>query len=148
VIVTAGIVMKKTSDDRFRILEHEADVGFEAYGWDQEELFANAAYALFSLITDPETVRTGVTKHITINNGEELLVVFLNELLYLWDTKRFIPGHFSIAVKEGRLEAEIAGETLDPDRHPVHKEVKAVTYHKFTIQKEGERLKATIFLDI
>jgi SHS2 domain-containing protein len=51
-------------------------------------------------------------------------------------------------VEGGRLEADIAGETFDPGKHPVYKEVKAVTYHKFTIQHEGDLLKATVFLDI
>ena len=75
-------------------------------------------------------------------------MVFLNELLYLWDTEKFIPRTFSVVMEGGRLEADITGETFDPDKHSVYKEVKAVTYHKFTIQQEGDLLKATVFLDI
>jgi SHS2 domain-containing protein len=37
---------------------------------------------------------------------------------------------------------------LDAGRHAIYKEVKAVTYHKFSIQQEGCHLKATVFLDI
>jgi len=132
----------------FRLLDHEADIGLEIYGRDQAELFRHAGAALFSLITDPDTVEARFTRHITINNGEELLVVFLNELLYLWDTEKFFPRIFSVMVEGGRLDADLTGETFDPGKHSVYKEVKAVTYHKFTIQQESDLLKATVFLDI
>ncbi len=36
----------------FRILEHPADVGFEAFGSTREETFANAARALIHLSVD------------------------------------------------------------------------------------------------
>ena len=142
------VAMVNSRKKRFRLLEHEADMGLEIYGRDQAELFRNAGAALFSLITDPDTIKARFTRHITINDDEELLVVFLNELLYLWDTEKFIPRIFSVVVEGGRLEADITGEIFDPGKHSVYKEVKAVTYHKFTIQQEGDLLKATIFLDI
>jgi len=140
--------MSNSQSPRFSILEHEADMGIEVYGQDRAELFRNAAYALFSLITDLETVGAGMTRHIAIHNGEELLVVFLNELLYLWDAEQFIPGNLSVVVEGGSLYADVTGEVFDPGKHSVYKEVKAVTYHKFTIKHDGDRLKATIFLDI
>lgn len=132
----------------FRLLDHEADIGLEVCGRGHAELFSHAGAALFSLITDPDTIEARFTRHITINSGEEQLVVFLNELLYLWDTEKFIPRTFSVVMEGGRLEADISGETFDPGKHSVYKEVKAVTYHKFTIQHEGDLLKATVFLDI
>ena len=140
--------MLKSEGARFRILEHEADIGLESYGKDQPELFKNTAYALFSLITDLEMVQERISRHLTINNGDELLVVFLNELLYLWDTEKFIPCTCSVWLDGEKLEADITGETFDAGRHSIYKEVKAVTYHKFTIQQEGYHLKATVFLDI
>jgi SHS2 domain-containing protein len=140
--------MLSSREIRFTILEHEADIGLEVYGRDQAELFSHAGAALFSLITDPDTVEARFIRHITINCDEEQLVIFLNELLYLWDTEKFIPRTFSVLVEKGRLEADITGETFDPGRHSVYKEVKAVTYHKFTMKQEGDLLKATVFLDI
>ena len=142
------VAMVNSRKIHFRLLDHEADIGLEIYGRDQAELFRHAGAALFSLITDPDTVEARFTRHITINNGEELLVVFLNELLYLWDTEKFFPRIFSVMVEGGRLDADLTGETFDPGKHSVYKEVKAVTYHKFTIQQESDLLKATVFLDI
>jgi SHS2 domain-containing protein len=140
--------MVKSEGARFRILEHEADIGLESYGKDQAELFKNTAYALFSLITDLEIVQERISRHLTINNGDELLVVFLNELLYLWDTEKFIPCTCSVWQDGGKLEADMTGETFVAGRHSIYKEVKAVTYHKFSIQQERYYLKATVFLDI
>ena len=140
--------MDKFYSPGYTILEHEADVGIESYGRDLAELFTNTARALFSLITDLVTVESTETRSVTIDNGDELLVAFLNELLYLWDTERFIPGTYSLMVEGGKLEAEMTGEILDPDKHHVHKEVKAATYHKFSIRHKGDRLEATIYLDI
>lgn len=140
--------MAKPHEKCFTILEHEADIGIESYGKDQAELFVNTAHALFSLITNTGAVGAGVKRHITVTNGEELLVVFLNELLYLWDTEHFIPGDISLIVEGGRVDAEVAGEIFDPIKHSVFKEVKAVTYHKFSVRHEGGQLQATIFLDV
>jgi SHS2 domain-containing protein len=140
--------MVNTQKIRFTVIEHEADMGLEIYGRNLAELFMHAGAALFSLITDPETIEARFTRQITIDIEEESLVVFLNELLYLWDTERFIPGTFSVLEKTGRFDIVMTGETFDPGKHHVYKEVKAVTYHKFAIQQEGDAIKATIFLDI
>jgi SHS2 domain-containing protein len=111
--------MLKSEGAQFKILEHEADIGLESYGKDQAELFKNAAYALFSLITDLEMVQTRISRHITINNGDELLVVFLNELLYLWDTEKFIPCTCSVWLDGEELEADARGAAtaIPPCQH-------------------------------
>lgn len=140
--------MMSTQEIRFTVIEHEADMGLEIYGRNLAELFMHAGAALFSLITDPETIAARFTRQITMENEEGALVVFLNELLYLWDTERFIPGTFSVLEKAGRFNIVMTGEAFDPGKHPVYKEIKAVTYHKFAIKQENNLLKATIFLDI
>jgi SHS2 domain-containing protein len=137
-----------TQEIRFTVIAHEADMGLEIYGRDLAELFMHAGAALFSLITDPETIEAQFTRQITMETEEGALVVFLNELLYLWDTERFLPGTFSVLEEAGRFNIVMTGEAFDPDKHPVYKEIKAVTYHKFAIQQENNLLKAIIFLDI
>jgi SHS2 domain-containing protein len=140
--------MMSTQEIRFTVIEHEADMGLEIYGKNLAELFMHAGAALFSLITDPETIEARFTRKITMDNEEGALVVFLNELLYLWDTERFLPCTFTVLEKAGRFDIVMSGEAFDPGKHPVYKEIKAVTYHKFAIQQENNLLKATIFLDI
>jgi SHS2 domain-containing protein len=142
------IQMIRMLENRYTIIEHEADIGLEIYGKNLSELFIHGGEALFSLITDPDTIEARCTRKITMNNEEESLVVFLNELLYLWDAEKFLPCSLSVSEETGRLEFILAGELFDPGRHPVKKEIKAATYHKFAIQQQGNLLKATIFLDI
>ncbi|OPY76587.1 MAG: hypothetical protein A4E63_00033 [Syntrophorhabdus sp. PtaU1.Bin050] len=137
-----------SSEKPYRILDHEADIGFEVYGKDEADLFVNAAMTLFSLITDLDQVETKLKREVTVSDGEVLLVVFLNELLYVWDVERFIPKKLSVLVKNGILHADLEGEILDPQRHSVKKEIKAVTYHKFAVQEEQGMLKGRVYLDI
>ena len=149
-IMVSGDQAKTISalENRYKIIGHEADIGLEIYGRNLSEIFIHGGNALFSLITDPDTIEARCTRKITMNKEEEALVVFLNDLLYLWDTEKFLPCSFSVSEERERLEFILAGEFFDPGRHPVKKEIKAATYHKFAIQQQGNLLKATIFLDI
>ncbi len=134
--------------ERYRIIDHEADTGFEAYGRTMEELFQNGVSALFSLITDAEAVRPLVEKRIEAGGNGELFVNFLNDILYLWDTTRFIPNAVSVRIKGRNAEGLLKGEFFDPARHAIRQEVKAVTYHKFRIVEEQGALKATVIVDV
>ncbi len=131
----------------FRNIDHGADFGFEVYGRTEEELFQNGATALFSLITDPGCVETVIEKEVILDDGREALVVFLNELLYLWDVERFLPGSVTIVQTKGSKKAIVKGEFYDENRHIVRAEIKAVTYHMFTLNKEGGFLRATFVVD-
>ncbi|MDD5008013.1 MAG: archease [Syntrophorhabdaceae bacterium] len=134
--------------ERYRILDHEADAGFEVYGGTMEELFQNGVYALFSLITDIEVVQPLIEKRITVNGNGELFINLLNDSLYMWDTEGFIPKTLSIHVGREHAEGVARGEIFDPVRHLIKQEVKAVTYHKFRIVEEKGMLKATVIVDL
>ena len=73
--------------ERFRILEHPADIGFEAFGSTREEVFANAARALFHLMVDLDYIgpRDGILMEVEGSDPASLLVNWLSELLYLND---------------------------------------------------------------
>jgi SHS2 domain-containing protein len=134
--------------ERYRILDHEADTGFEVYGGTMEELFRNGVYALFSLITDIEAVQPLVEKRIKVSGNGELFINFLNDTLYLWDTTRFIPNTVSVHIDDQNAEGLFRGEFFNPARHTIRQEVKAVTYHKFRIIEEKGVLKATVIVDV
>ncbi len=132
----------------YKIIDHEADAGFEVYGQTEEELFQNAAHALFSLITDLRAVDAGIERNIEIPDSGESLVVFLNELLYLWDVEKFIPKSITMSRDDAGIKVILKGEILEELRHTLIGAVKAVTYHKFSILKEKGMLKATFIVDI
>lgn len=81
---------------KFEVIEHTADMGIKAYGKDLSELFTNAAYGMASLITDLDKVNPKHIENITLKaeNKEELLVSWLNEIIYLSASKGRIFSKF------------------------------------------------------
>jgi SHS2 domain-containing protein len=132
----------------FKIIDHEADIGFEIYGKTLEELFHNAAFALFSLIVEADDIKAEKGKKLEIKDSDGLLIVFLNELLYFWETEGFIPRDLSFKIANGRLSGKVIGGLFNPDNHIIKREIKAATYHRFSINEENGMLKATVILDI
>ncbi|MCX8021606.1 MAG: archease [Syntrophorhabdaceae bacterium] len=136
-------------NERYKIIDHEADVGFEVYGESLEGLYKNATEALFSLILERGTdVPSEKGKRIDLKDGETLLVSFLNELLYMWETEGFIPRELSLKVKENQVTGSIIGAIFDPTRDNIIREVKAVTYHTFSLTCENGIYRAKIIVDI
>ena len=134
-----------------RLLEHTADMGIEASGETLEELFAQAAYGLLEIIagTPQALCREEKTVTLTAADTEELLVNWLNEILYLFEIQGFFPCDFEIEEVRGyRLQARVRGEPFDPRRHPVEREVKAVTYHQLRVEKTDELWQARIYVDL
>ena len=132
----------------YKVLDHDADIHLEVYGASLEELFQNAAMALFSFITDLEKIIPSLVKESTVTGNGELLVNFLNDLLYLWDTERFIPADVSVAFGDQGLAATMRGETFNTGRHIIKQEMKAVTYHKFSIVEKGGIFTASLIIDV
>ena len=85
-------------DKEFEIIDHTADVGIIAYGADMRQTFANAAKALFSIITELEDVEETLHRDIevTATDQESLLVAWLNELIYLFDVDNIVLKRFDI----------------------------------------------------
>ena len=135
----------------FEIIEHTADVGVRAVAEDLPELFANAALGMCSIIADLDTVRpeTELTVRASGDNHEDLMVHWLNELLYVIDAKHFMFCNFTVeSVTETNVKAKAAGEALDHSRHGLKTEVKAATYHELSVEKTGEGWTAFVLLDI
>ncbi|MCX8111390.1 MAG: archease [Syntrophorhabdaceae bacterium] len=139
---------KEEQIPKYIIIDHEADIGLEIYGKNLEELFINAAEGLFHLIIEGDDIRPEKGKRIKIEKDGELLVNFLNELLYLWDTEGFIPKEFSIKIEDETVKGSVIGGLFDPNRFKVKQEIKAVTYHSFSLTEEKGTFKARIILDV
>jgi SHS2 domain-containing protein len=135
----------------YQPLSHTGDIGILVYGRDLPELFAHAAWALFDLMSDATTIRplqtTTVDVHAT--DLEDLLVRWLSELLYLYDTQRFLCCAATFATLEPtHLTATVQGEPFDPHRHPIDTEIKAVTYHQITVEQTAGRWQARVIFDL
>jgi len=137
--------------DIYEPLSHTGDLGMVVYGQDLPELFAHAAWAMFDLMSDATTIRPQqtVTLSVSATDVEDLLVRWLSELLYLYDTQRLLCCTFTFATLEPtHLVATMAGEPLDPERHPIDTEIKAVTYHQLAIAQVAGRWQARVIFDL
>ena len=140
---------RETEIEGFRIIDHEADLGIEVSGKDKVELFKNAAFGLFSIILDAKDVEPKVGKRLDIKGDEkDLLILFLNELLYLWATEGFIPYDLSLKITDRGVQGNMVGGLFDPERDSVKEEVKAVTYHKFYMEESDGRWMARFIVDV
>ncbi len=142
---------RKPGTKDFEILEHTADVGILAYGKDLKQTFANAAKGMFSLITDSKKVRTSSTREVTLTaiDRENLLVEWLNELVYLFDTEGFLSKKFDILeLDDNHIKAIVSGEKTDPTRHKIRIGIKATTYHMLEIKQTENGLTARVIFDI
>lgn len=128
-------------------LDHTADLAFRIYGRDLPELFAHAAQALFSHLTTLEAIQPSQQEQVCVQatDCETLLVDWLNELLYLHETKGRLYCRFEIThLSDSRLEATIHGQ----DGARVETIVKAATYHDLAIEKTDAGYVATVVFDV
>ncbi len=134
----------------FEVLEHTADAGIIARGADMKEAFANAAKGMFSLITELDDVRELLHRDIEVNapDRESLLVAWLNELIYLFDTKNILFKRFDITrLDNTHLKARGYGEKVARGRHKLKLGVKATTYHMLKID-ENNGVSVQVLFDI
>lgn len=127
-----------------------ADVAFEADGNTLEELFSECAKALTnSMIENMESIENKKTYEIkiTADNKEKLLHDFLDELVYYKDAELLIFGSYEIKIDEDTLYAKIAGEEINTKKHRMIVDVKAVSWHMFSLKNVGI-WKAFVILDV
>ena len=132
-----------------------ADIAFRATGKTEEEVFAAAADATVNvMVEDPVTIQDRERIPLKLENDalDLLLFDFLNEFVYLKDAKGLLMrvGRIRIGRQDSRftLSGELYGEKLDPLRHPLRGDVKAVTLHHFDLRKTDDGWEATVVLDI
>jgi len=134
----------------FEIVDHTADVGIIAYGANMSQAFANAARALFSLITELDDVDEVLHRdtELTAPDEESLLVGWLNELIYLFDVENILFKRFDITqLNNTQLKARSYGEKVDSSKHKLKIGVKAATYHMLKIDR-GDGCKVQVLFDI
>ncbi len=136
--------------NRHRQIEHTADLGLEIWGDSRSELFAQAACALREVIVAEAPVNPRETQEIEVSGSDdaELLVAWLSELLFLFECRGFLPSECKLEFGENCLRAQIKGEPFDPQRHPLEREVKAITHHQVLVEEKDGQWHARVYVDI
>jgi SHS2 domain-containing protein len=139
----------------FETFEHTADLGLRIRGATLEELFTEAARALFTvLVEDEQSIQPRQRLDLTIpgDDREYLLFDWLRALLYHFDAEHLLLGRFEVRLPggDGRhgLEATAWGEPVDRGRHELGHEVKAITYHGLRVEQTPEGWLAEVIVDI
>jgi SHS2 domain-containing protein len=136
----------------FELISFTADVGLKARGTDLGHAYANAARGMFSLIVDPDKVNELVCRDVEVSasDREELLVEWLNELIFLFDTEMLLFARFQIGTwNETSLRARCYGEKIDRSRHNLKRGIKSATYHKLKVEKlTDDEYEVQVLLDI
>ena len=126
----------------FEILEHTADIGIKAYGKTKREVFINSAKGMFEIIAgENKNPKENFYDKIKLeaDNLEGLLFAWLNELLYIGETRLVILNKFRIKeLSDFQIKAEVGGTKINPPSVKIEKEIKAVTYHRLEIKKDEE----------
>jgi len=128
-------------------IEHTADLALRIYGRDLHELLANAAYAMFSQLADLQRIALSVRREVEVEGTdyESLLVNWLNELLYLHETRGEVYSTFDIhALSPQHLQATVRGE----HSQEIYTIIKGATYHDLAINKTTEGYTATVVFDV
>ena len=135
----------------YELLDHTGDIGIRVWADDAKGLFAEAARALFDIITDRKKIVTRLHREVVVRGSgrEELMVAWLNELLYIHEVESLLFGDFTIAdITPGRLKGVAMGEKFKEGRHFIKTGVKAVTYHLLEVKEKDGRWQAQIIFDI
>ena len=130
----------------FTVFDHTADVGLDVQGETLEDLLKTAARATFdqmledwpAAVETEEEVRAVLPKGLEGDLGE-LLVDWLQELLYAFETRRLVPLTYDFEqVGPREVRADVGFGKFDVARHRTRLEIKAVTYHELAVRQEPD----------
>jgi len=137
---------------KYKILEHRTDLKVKAQGKDLPELFSNLAQGMFSAVCSSEikNQRSKVKKRkikISAKDSEELLVSFLNELIFLSDVYNEIYLDFEFEkLSETELKGVAFGQSIPASGFKT--EIKGATFHNLKIKKTKQGYETTVIFDI
>jgi SHS2 domain-containing protein len=115
-------------------------MGVRGVGATRDQAFEQAALAMISVITDPQTVTAHEVVEIRCEapDNELLLVDWLNALIYEMATRHMLFGRFSVQVSGESLVGHAWGEALDVARHQPAVEVKGATYTGLHVAQQAD----------
>lgn len=147
--------MPADTPDWFHEIDHTGDIGIEVMASTLPQLFERAAAGMVRVLTDPAAVRTPEATQITVDGRdlEALMVRWLSELNYRHTVDHVLYGTFEVETidetDEGFiLTATVHGEPIDPDRHTVYTEIKAITFHGLDVRQTDDGWVVQVIFDM
>jgi SHS2 domain-containing protein len=118
----------------YEFSDHAGNIGVRLQSATLHGLFADASSAFTDSITTLRGIEPKRPEELDVDAPELdlLLVDFLSELLYRFDTRRWLTrdAELELHEKDGgwSLQGTLRGERLNPARHAVKASIRAVTY--------------------
>jgi SHS2 domain-containing protein len=128
-----------------------ADLTVDTWGETLEDVFGQAAIALFNAMTPIEGIIQNETREFEVDGHDlgALLFNFLDELLYLHEVDLIVFSAFDLEIDQERLtlKAVCRGELFDVSKHTQGIAVKAVTFHQMKMEETDEGWALRVVLD-
>ena len=132
---------------KFKFLEHTADIKFQAFGKDIEEVFENSVLAVSEILSKNKRIKSVKIKKINIKgkDNENLLYNLLEEIIYLFDAENFIVSKAKIKFDKN-MKVKFYGD--DSKKYKELDHIKAVTYNDMFIKKIKNKWVAQVVVDV
>ena len=123
-----------------------SDVTFRAWAATRDELVAAAVDATTAaMVAELDSLRAVERRTVTVEAGAD-------EVIFLKDTAALLLRAVAVRVEGAaapwRAIATLAGERIDPARHHLVADVKAVTWHGLRVERHGAEWQAEVTLDV
>ncbi|MCE5324072.1 archease [bacterium] len=136
-------------EHKFELIEHTADIGVIGYGGSKAEAFENAAFGMFSIMADLDKYEpTDIIEVVATGDDDiALLERFLSSLIVLFDGDGLMPLDFKmIDLSAGKLVCMVSYRKIADDIEWLGPSIKAVTYHRMSVERsEGTWCAQAIF---
>jgi SHS2 domain-containing protein len=142
--------MSSNLDKDYEILEHTADIGIKVRGDSLSEIFWKAIHATVDLLSGGIEIQPVIEKDFSIKeeNTKTALVSVLEEIIYFFEHKLFLPSDCSVSIEKDLYKINLKGNTVSPEEIKNGTDIKAVTYHQLEIKEVGDEYQATIIFDV
>lgn len=133
----------------FRFLEHTADARIECTGRDFAELLESATEGFYAVALRTRRAGTDAERAVCVSGDspEDVLIRWLQELIFLLDTEHFVAARFQFTVStEQGVSAHAFGYACAADERA--EEVKSATYQQLCVRETKEGLLAQFTLDL
>lgn len=137
----------------YEVLEHKSDTGFLVKAPSLERLYINAALSLTDMMVKLDLIKEKDRHSLSISadDKESLMVRWLNEILFLFESQKFIAHRILFTQFDGKkITATLWGETYQPLKHGGVSEIKSATFHQLEVGESASEPSffAKVFLDL
>ncbi|MFT4307917.1 MAG: archease [Candidatus Woesearchaeota archaeon] len=141
--------MTSPSSEGYALTEHPADIGIEAASATREGILEHSCLGLMAVMTDPSRVRDTYERSFTVGDADPAIVLrrVLSEVLFLASSEGLFFSSFAITWGED-VRVVCRGEPIDPSRHELRVEVKAITDSGLRFERCGDSWVSFVLVDV